>query len=126
MVRVGSPCNQGDINKEKPGCAGSLISKKFVATSSHCFNRVFKKKTCKCIPKADCWGRIFYGSDGVVNETKTIKIKDVLVPPGKTPEKRVKVDHDFAVAILEKNFDEVDGWYQGMRRCCYSFSISDI
>ena len=61
-----------------------------------------------------------------MNETKTIKIKDVLVPPGKTPEKRVKVDHDFAVAILEKNFDEVDGWYQGMRRCCYSFSISDI
>ena len=70
-------------------------------------------------PKKDCWGKIFYGSDGVVNETKTIKIKDVLVPPGRTPDTDTdldhsKWDHDFAVGVLEKNFDEVDGWYQGM------------
>ena len=57
-----------------------------------------------------------YGSDGEVNKNISINIKKVLVPQGATPYdvNGAKDSHDFAlVVVLEKNFDEVEGWGLG-------------
>ena len=40
------------------------------------------------------------------------------MPPGTTPYDDIdgaKDSHDFALAVLEKNFDEVPGWGQGKK-----------
>ena len=71
---------------------------------------------CKCDPKhQECLGWINYGSDGEVNKNISIHIKKVLAPPGTTPYDRngAKDSHDFALGVLEKNFDEVQGWGLG-------------
>ena len=71
-----------------------------------------KKRRCKL-------GRVFYASDGKVDKSvRSIKIIDILVPPGSPPyilpkDNGAQDSHDFAVVVLKKNFDEVPGWGQG-------------
>ena len=51
-----------------------------------------------------------------MNYKLSIDITKVLVPPGTTPYKDIhgaSDSHDFALAVLEKNFDEVFGWSLG-------------
>ena len=51
-----------------------------------------------------------------MNYKLSIDITKVLVPPGKTPYEDIhgaSDSHDFALAVLEKNFDEVFGWSLG-------------
>ena len=51
-----------------------------------------------------------------MNKKIGIHIRKVLVPPGTTPYDDVtgqKDSHDFAIAVLKKNFDEVQGWGLG-------------
>ena len=76
------------------------------------------KIKCKCNPEEGCLGWANYGSDGEVNTQLNIYIEKVLVPPGTTPYDDIdgaKDSHDFALAVLEKNFDEVPGWGQGKK-----------
>ena len=71
---------------------------------------------CKCKANEGCFGWVNYGSDGEVNKKLSIQIKKVLVPPGTVPYLKMsgaKDSHDFALAVLEKNFDEVPGWGLG-------------
>lgn len=108
IVQIATPCRKKNVFKR---CAGTLISKKFVASSWHCFFHKRKKRRCQL-------GKVFYGSDGKVNKMLSIKIIDILVPPGSPPFKLpadngAQDSHDFAIAVLEKNFDEVQGWGQG-------------
>ena len=73
-------------------------------------------KKCNCNPEKGCFGKIYYGSDGEVNKQLSINITKVLVPPGTVPYEPyihgvwgANNSHDFALAVLEKNFDEVFG-----------------
>ena len=66
--------------------------------------------------------QVFYASDGkVAKSVRSIKIIDILVPPGSPPyilpkDNGAQDSHDFAVVVLKKNFDEVPGWGQGKQR----------